>query len=206
MGNCYSAPKFTKMVSLEDLDLTKIMRAMSARLASPDGAGSNRVMKLELGIMAGANTKEFLVSMESILARFEAVADKLSGASSPVMLGKSLMDDGTTDEAVEDETDFAPPAKKQTRAKKQAAPASFDDAEEEVEAEETEEESFAEPAPKKVAKEKKLTVDDVNAACMKAAQSVNRAHVLGILKTKFKVKSVTELEPAQYAAVIKALG
>ncbi len=196
------------MLSLKDLDLTKIMRAMSARLASPDGAGSNRVMKLELGIMAGANTKEFLLSMESILTRFEAVADKLSGASSPVMLGKSLMDDGTTDEAVEEETDFAPPAKKQTRAKKQAAPASFDDAEEEVEteAEETEEESFAEPAPKKVAKEKKLTVDDVNAACMKAAQSVNRAHVLGILKTKFKVKSVTELEPAQYAAVIKALG
>ncbi len=86
---------------------------------------------------------------------------------------------------------------------------SFDDAEEEteVEEEELEEEELEEEeeAPKKSAKGKKLTEKDVNAACMAYAKKHDRKAALEILKKKFKVKSILELKPEQYADVMKAL-
>ena len=69
-------------------------------------------------------------------------------------------------------------------------------------------------APKKAAKAKKLTSDDVNnqakayaTALIKRGKTGPEARkaVVAILKKKFEVSSVTELESDQYAAVIKAL-
>lgn len=93
---------------------------------------------------------------------------------------------------VDEDEDFAPKKSK----KKAAAKVFEEDDEEEVE---------EEAPPKKKAKAKKVTVDDVNDACKARAASGSRAEVLGILKKKFKVASVSELEPEQYAAVIAAM-
>lgn len=49
-----------------------------------------------------------------------------------------------------------------------------------------------------------VTSDDVTDACKARAGRSNRVEVSGILK-RFGVKSVTELEPSQYPAVIKAM-
>lgn len=77
------------------------------------------------------------------------------------------------------------------------------------------EESFAEEGfedledkPKKSAAKKapvKFTIKDVNEACKAKMLKTNRAEVLGILKSKFKVASITELTEDQFGAVIKAL-
>ena len=60
------------------------------------------------------------------------------------------------------------------------------------------------PAPKK-AKEVKLTDKDVNAACMAHAKVNGRPKTMDILTKKFKVKSILELKPDQYQAVVTAL-
>lgn len=112
------------------------------------------------------------------------------------------------EEEVEDE-DFAPKKK----SSKQKAAASFDEEEETDEAEETEEaeveEDEEDPAPKKKAKAKKITLDDVNDACKAKAQSIGgkegRTQVLTILKKKFKTETVSALKPEQYQAVIDAM-
>jgi hypothetical protein len=77
---------------------------------------------------------------------------------------------------------------------------SFDDAtddEEEIEA----------PAPKAKAKTKapKVTDKDVNAAAMAYAKKHGRPATLKVLKSKFKVESVTELSEDDYAKAIQAL-
>lgn len=136
-------------------------------------------MRLELGIMAGKESKEFLSELSTLLDRMEKVAAKLSGKKQT-----ASSEELNAEESEEDE-DFAP-----KKASKKAKPSFEEDEEEE--------------APKS-SKQKKLTIDDVNDACMKRSGRTNRAEVLGILKTKFKVKSVTDLEPEQYAAVVKAM-
>ncbi len=64
-----------------------------------------------------------------------------------------------------------------------------------------------EPAPVKTkgTKAKKLTEKDVNEALMKHAKKTgDRKKTLAILVKKFKVKSVLDLKPEQYAEVIAA--
>ena len=51
----------------------------------------------------------------------------------------------------------------------------------------------------------KLTDKEVNAAAMAHARQNGRPATLKILEKKFKVKSILELKPEQYAAVVKAL-
>lgn len=69
------------------------------------------------------------------------------------------------------------------------------------EAEELEEK----PKAKKEAPAKKLTDKDVNAAALAHAKENGRPATLAILNKKFKVKSILELKPEQYGAVITAL-
>ena len=101
-------------------------------------------------------------------------------------------------------------AKPSKRGKKSSK--SFDDegegeeTEDESENEETEDESEAEETeakPAKNAKAKKLTADDVNDACKELVGRTNRATVIGILR-KFRVKTVSDLDPSDYEAAIKA--
>lgn len=126
-----------------------------------------------------------------------------------------------TETEADDNEDFAAaPAKstKKSGGKKAAAAATFEDDEpseeatEETETETAETESeddgdFMEAAPAKGKKTaaKKITVNDVNDACKAKAASSDRKTVLGILKKKFGVTSVTELKAEQYADVIKAM-
>lgn len=59
--------------------------------------------------------------------------------------------------------------------------------------------------PAKPAKKAKLTDKQVNEAAMKHAKKHGRPATLKILEKKFKVKSILELKPEQYAQVIAAL-
>lgn len=60
------------------------------------------------------------------------------------------------------------------------------------------------PVPKKKASKKKgPTLNDVQDACKKASRKLTREKVLKVLKKKFGVASVSELEPDQYADVIE---
>lgn len=52
---------------------------------------------------------------------------------------------------------------------------------------------------------KKLTEKDVNDACIAHAKIHTKPVTLGILSKKFNVKSVLELKPEQYPAVVDAL-
>lgn len=71
---------------------------------------------------------------------------------------------------------------------------------------EVEEEGFLEEAPVAASKKaSKLTDKDVNNAAMAFAKKNGRPAVLEILSKKFKVKSILELKPEQYAVVVKAL-
>lgn len=60
--------------------------------------------------------------------------------------------------------------------------------------------------PAKTTKAAKVTEKEVNAAAMAHAKANGgKKATLTILKNKFKVASILELKPEQYAAVIKAL-
>jgi hypothetical protein len=167
---------------------------------------------MELQILVGAESKEWLKDAEALVNRLEKVLKAISTNSS--LKGKDIVE-GEEDEEVtaradnEDDEDFAAPSKK--KAGKKAK--SFDDDEDETAelkaaaTDDDEDEEFEKPTKKKA---KKLTVDDVNDACKERAADEGggkegRKVVLGILKKKFKVESVSELEETQYAAVISAM-
>lgn len=171
-------------------------------------------------VMAGPESKSFLVDLTKQLDRFE----KLTAGKGIKALIPDADDEETIDASGEDEEeDFAP---KKGKAKKAAA--AFDDDEEaeisteaEDEAdleqpqamEDDEDEDFTAAPGKKAAKGKvkvkTLTVDDVNDACKARCAAMGgskgRAEVLAILKKKFKTESVSELNPEQYAACIAAM-
>lgn len=66
-------------------------------------------------------------------------------------------------------------------------------------------EEVEEPAPKKTAaKAKKLTEKDVNAAALAFSKAKGRPAAMKVL-AKYKVKSILELKPEQYAKVIADL-
>lgn len=184
-------------------------------------------MKLEFDLMAGAETKAFLVDFTKQIDRLE----KLHGLDKNAPKKSAKAEESEEEEESEDE-DFGP---KKT---KKAASSSFDDEEEDEKEkekseseEEEDEDEKEEKEPKKQAKAtaktkaKKYTLDDVNDACKaKVAELIDsgrnrkvkgkltpvtgkeaRSFVLGILEENFETTSVTELEPEQYAEAIKAL-
>lgn len=172
-------------------------------------------LELECKILAGAESKAFLVELSKLTARLEQVAGMLRAPGEPAPAVDA-----------DDEDELPPPVKKLKKAIKslddedeeETAPAPSDeDDEDDMPAPEakgkakpsfddTDDEESAEgaPAPKK-GKAAKLTIDDVNDACIERAGRTNRAEVLSVLKKKFGVKSVTDLKPEQYADVVKAM-
>jgi hypothetical protein len=176
-----------------------IKRNQNTRL-NDDNKGEKQ-MKLELAILAGAESKKFLADFKKQIDRLEELAGKV----------------GPSDDAEEgDEFEEAAPKKKRAAAKKKAAAADDDFAEDEGEEFEGGDD-FEEEAPKKKAakkkvakktgaRKKKTSVNAVNDACKSlAATCGDRKVVLGILKKDFGVTSVTELEPTQYDEVIQAM-
>lgn len=176
-----------------------------------------RMAKIELAILVGAESKEWLANLTEQLDRMEAMQDtKTTKKKAPV-------EDDADDEEAEDEL---PKAK--ARGAKKNRPldeepdeeeSDDDDAEDElpkakkkakkVEPEEDEsDDDDEEPAPKKKAKKKGPTIDDVHDACQvraKAGGKAGRAEVLKILKKGWKVESVAELDEEDYQDVIDAL-
>ncbi len=161
-------------------------------------------MSLEIKILAGAESKQFLVNLEKLVKRMEAVATS------------------ATTEAEETETEAETEAEE--------TETSFDGAEEEAEeteAEETESESFDAPAeeedeaPKKSAKAtkapkaKKVTTDDVNDAAKAAVTRIigkrgvtgkdARGVVLACLKKNFKTETISKLDDEQLAKAVTVL-
>lgn len=180
-------------------------------------------MKLDLVIMAGAETKKFLGELSSIVERMEQAAFKVK----PKAASQANEEESEEEEGESETEAFTSRARK---GKKQAA--SFDDDTANEEAEETEDDDFAastkskkakkqtkgfddddaaideeEEAPKtaKKAKAPKLTIKDVNAACLAASRRTSRKKVLAFLEKTYDVKTSTELDPEQYAEVIEAV-
>ncbi len=199
-------------------------------------------MRLELGIMAGAESKAFLADLTKVVERFEKAAGILGVKGKAKASADTEFEETDTDETddedeftttkkagkktaafdedAEDETDTdetededeAPVAKK-TKGKKAAA---FDaDEEEASEEEESEDETEEEEAPvAKKTKSKKITVDDVNDACKARIQRLikkgqpgpeARKSVEKTLEKKFGSKSISGIDPKQYAKVIETL-
>lgn len=150
----------------------------------------NEMASLELNLLVGAESKEWLAGLTKQIDRLEKLHSK----------------DDTVKAEVEAEV--KPRAK---RAKK--ATASFDDIEDEVkpaknsfdDAGDEDPIDMSELKQPKKTKAAKATVDDVNDACMTRAQETSRSEVLGILRRQFKVTSVTDLKTEQYADVIEAM-
>lgn len=163
-------------------------------------------MKLEVAMLVGAESKQFLVDLTKLVDRMEALTKGAPAKAAKPAAAVEDEDDAAAVEADEDE-DFAP---KKSKGKKAAA-AAFDDEEEEAgEAEaEEEEEDFTTPAPKAKAKAKKLTVDDVNDACKARAARTGgkegRAEVLALLKKHFKTSSVSDVKAEDYEKLIKIM-
>lgn len=169
--------------------------------------------ELKLAILAGADSKKFLVDFTEQIDRLEKLTGalgKLGKVSTKAVVEEDEVEENETDEIeVEEDDDFAAKPAKVKPVKK----VDFDEEEEteteEVEVDETEDDVEEVMPPAKKTKAKKVTVDDVNDACKARAASVGgkegRAEVLAILKKKFKTESVSALKPEQYGACIAAM-
>ncbi len=200
--NCGGEGHFVRSDRKSFLPSTR--KESTAARQSIEGIG----MKLELGIMAGAESKAWLADLTTQIDRLEKLAGGLAPKGKAKAAPESESDDEDENDDEEEDEDFG---SKKTKGKKAAS--SFDDdeesEEEEEEEEEEEDEDEEEEEDEKPAKKaKKLTIDDVNDACKaraKGAGKKGRDEVLSILKKKFKVASVTELKPEQYAKAIAAM-
>jgi hypothetical protein len=144
----------------------------------------------------GTKPAEMATKLRWHAGLLEGLAPKVAASVKNTAPAVDETEVGTTS----DDEDFAP--KKKSAAQRVAA--AFDA----EESEEAADEDFTTPAPA-AKKAKKLTIDDVNDACMARSRQIGgkegRIEVLAILKKKFKTTSVTDLEPEQYADVIKVM-
>ncbi len=152
-------------------------------------------MRVDLGIMAGEESKKCLVNLGEITERLEKVARALR---SPGELEEAETVDAEDDEEIEVK---AKPAAKRGRPAK--AVVEF----EEEQTEDDDETAFGEEvvAPK-AAKKKKLSLEDLNKACKDRAAKTGFKEVMALLKKNFSVEeSVKEIDESDYAAVIELL-
>jgi hypothetical protein len=192
--------------------------------------------ELKLALLVGAESKQWLADATALVNRFEELVEKANGKrTSKSTEGKSKAVEAESEE--DDSEDFEETSKKGTAksGKKKVQKAKdfdddddsedddsdsagdeedSDDAEPEASEEDSDDDAESEPVKKK-GKAKKLTSEDVNAACKErvkreiedngSSAKDARAVVSGILKKKFKVSSVTDLDEDQFTAVIKAM-
>lgn len=136
--------------------------------------------KLEIAILAGQETKQFLANLIEQIDRLEDLVSSIGNVDK-----KSTKVKGSTAAFDEDDED----AITDSQAEAEDDESSFDE----------------KPAKSAAKKAKKLTVEDVTAACKKRAQATDFKSTKALLKKKFKVESVHDLKETQYAAVIEAL-
>jgi hypothetical protein len=154
--------------------------------------------KLELALLCGEESKNFLAQLTKQIDRLEECCGKICDVKPP----QTDMEDR---KAEEDEEDFsAKPVKASKKAK-----ADFDDDEDAEEEEGEADAEVLEDEPVKKAKPKKLTSDDCNDAAKTLAKSIGgkegREKVLGLMKKHFKTESVSELKPEQYEKFCKVM-
>lgn len=161
-------------------------------------------MKLEISMLAGDETKQFLVSLTQQIDRLEKLMPKtqvtVSGPAPSAL-----------EELPETDDDFGG---KPEKAPKKGA--SFDDeeSEEKETPSEEEEDDFGAPKAKAGRPKKKFTVDDANDACRGKLEALTkkgnspkeaREKVKGALKKHFGTESVSELTEAQWADCVKLM-
>lgn len=198
------------------------MRQLSFKLSgtSPDttALAGTKGTDMKTQDHVGAHVNGLKSSIHALEVQVTILKQLIGGKATKAKASEETEAEETEAEETEEEDDFGA-GKKAAKGEggKKAAKGFDDDAaaeeeeaeesEEEEEAEESKEEEEEEEKPAKNAKAKKLTADDVNDACKARARALRgtRAEVLSILKKKFKVKSVSDLEPSQYADAIKAM-
>jgi hypothetical protein len=165
--------------------------------------------KLELSILAGEESKKFLMGLEEVVDRLERVARVLRSPEENEEAGVTSSDEDDEEEK---------PAKKKAATKKKAD--SFEDGDEEDaqdsedeeaekeddEAEEDEDDAEEEePATKKKKKADKITSDDLNDAAKARAARTSVAETKAFIKKKLGVKSISEIEEEDYEMALKVL-
>jgi hypothetical protein len=181
--------------------------------------------KLELAILVGAESKAWLEKAEQLVTRLEELTKGKKN-------GKRNENSDAEEESTESEDDFEEEtaSKKSSKGKKKVQKAEdFDDEDgddndsdssddeegsDDDDSDASEEDSDSEPVKKK-GKGKKVTHEDAQTACKERVKreiedngldaKSARAVVSGILKKKFKVSSVSDLDEDQYAEVVKVM-
>ena len=154
-------------------------------------------MKLEVAMLVGSESKQFLVDLTKLIERMEAAA---GGKKKKVEATDD--DDEPVDDSGDDDEEKAP---KKKAGKKAAAADEDDDSDTDEETESATDDADDEEEKPAKKKAKKVTLDDVNDACKARAAGGKRKEVLKILKKNFGVETVSDLESDQYGAVIKAM-
>ncbi len=192
------------------IEYVKVLRDHPYKL-EPEGAKEQSMAGLEIKVLAGAESKAFLVDLTKVVDRMERAAGILAGKTE---VAEVETDDDVPAADEGDDDDFAvKPVKAAVKgaAKKTAAAFEKDDTPAEAEAEEESDDFTATPAKAaktKPARVKKITLDDVNDACKaraKAGGKKGRAEVLAILKKNFKTESVSDLDEDQYSTCIELM-
>ena len=159
--------------------------------------------KIEVALLVGAESKEWLAGFERLVTRLEKLQPKLATAKN---VAQAEEDFDNEEDSTEEDDDFGPAKKAAKKAN------SFD--EDEGESEEAEEVEAAseddEDEEEKPKKKKKISLEDVNDACKAKMKALGggkaaREKVLNVLKKKFKTESISDLKAEQYAAVISAM-
>lgn len=156
----------------------RFFKQVNNRAKAQNQKGEN--MKLELGILVGAESKEWLADLTKQIDRLE----KLQGATTT----KKAATTAAETETEEKTTISAKTVKAQAAKKTAKAPAT-----EEEQFDLGEETETTDEAPA-------ITKADLIAACRE-----NREGAIKVLK-KMKVSSVHEVKPAQYATVLQQIG
>lgn len=164
--------------------------------------------KLELAILVGAESKAWLENLTRQLDRAERVLGGKGNGTSPEAPAET------------EEEELVSTPKRRGRPKKVEA-AAFEETEEVEEAEEAEEaeeveeteapasasfdDEEDEPAPKKAKPKKKITIDDVNDAARKHAQTHTRPATLRVLKENFGCESISKIPEEKWGKALEAL-
>lgn len=138
--------------------------------------------KLELALLVGEQSKEWLANLEAVVTRLEAVANVAKGSLNGTK-PKSTIVKAKAEAEIDEE--IVQPKKK---------------AKQVVEDEETFDLEETEDTPEEDEDEEPISMKDVVAACR-----ANREKAIKVLK-KLKVKSVHELKPTQYKTLLNEIG
>lgn len=166
--------------------------------------------KLEIALLAGAESKNFLLDLTTQIDRLEKITKSLTDAVKKDSASLPPEEDVDTD----DDSDFEEPKAKSKPPKKKESN-SFDDEDEEDEdeideaqIEETEIEEgddFEAEEPPKKRKAKKVTIEDCNDAAKELAKSKGREKVLALMTKHFKTRSVSEVKADDYAKFVEVM-